>query len=955
MLSIEIFLLLRVNIMYGLRRLAIFRTLRCPNRLVRQLATQPTRVSLKISELPKVNPPPKPEIEDAEPQSDSEMTVVGGREYRLTPLMKTVRELMDKHKDYVVLTQVGSFYEFYFEQATEYSEKLNIKLAQRAIKDFSIPMAGFPVTQLERYLRILVQDLHQGVAIVNQYPKESEIDNDAGSFPRRVSRLVTPGTLIDEAFLNEQENNFLLAIKFPSKTFQRPPDPTSKIGLAWVDISVGSVFTQEVKLEDLTSTVARVKPSEIFVAEEGFAEVVESRLWYGEFIEFQKYFINHVKLPSQHKPIEKFFYMFTYPVNELQRTFGELTTWETAALRTLLHYVEEHLPETQINLQLPKKQYPDDLVFIDSRTSEALELHVSLRNRWLKGSLFSAIKRTVSPGGSRLLSIWLSAPSRDIKELKQRQAIVSEFVKSTQLRTSVIQRLKKMHDVSRILQRFALGKGSHFEMVQLAHSIQETDSLEQLITEHADTNATSKRILKPLLQKFNSQSKLAEEILEDLDEDAIIRGIKMDEEAREEEVDLRALERRVPVSSESNEENRAIFIVKPSASKKLAKLHRKLESLYTTRSALKERINTTLKTEGGFRDVALKVTMSGDYQIYVKGGKKAKFDQLEEMVPGSRLVSQSKSTAWLDVPEWKTVGQSIDSTISKINGEEQSVLKLLRLKVLESSVPLRESAGNTEYIDVITSFAELAVEKDLVCPELEESTTLEIVRGRHLVAEEGLKRDLRNFVPNDCHLTETQKKWVITGPNMGGKSTFLRQNAIIVILAQIGCFVPAQSAKVGIVDKIFSRVGFNDDMINRMSTFMVEMAEVTAILRGSTERSLAILDEVGRGTSGREGVAIAFSALWHLDQVNNCRVLFATHFGKEVATLLKKEGLEESFAYKKTALAEVSENLVVSHKLVDGITDRSYAINVAKEADYPTLALEKAKKAYDYLTEKSIL
>lgn len=926
------------------KRLRLFRPL--SHVKVRHNVSAPIVTMMKLSDLPARKEIPDPALIE---RPETGLMKLNDRMIELPPMMSYIRDVMDRYPGYVVLTQVGSFYEMYFEQASEIAPKLRMTLTRREFKDYAIPMSGFPLGQINRYVAVLVQEMNRGVVVVEQFRKEVEVSNDPLQVGRRVSRIITPGTLVDELFLDEHTNNFLLAVKFPEKVFAREPDLDAKVGLCWTDLSVGNLYVQETRLEDLISVVSRLQPAEILFDDDVPSELVETGQWYKEFAHFQQFLTKYV--PSKrHKTLEEYLHMFQYPRGQLKKTFQDFTTKEIASLRAVLQYVETHLPNSPISLGIPEKQYPKNILQIDTRTSEALELHRSIRDRYIKGSLFSSVKRTVTSGGARVLSQWLSAPSRELRELKRRQKIVAVFVKNTVFRESVINKLSQIHDVNRIIQRFSLGRGSPLELIQLSQSLNVIGGLELLLRDHSEHNTESKRALKLLLEKFCPHAELAQEIFQDLDERAIITEMKNQEQDTQEEINPAILEKR------KREDNGDVtYIVREIASPALTRLHKKLRELKSAKDQLQNDLNNTLVNSGSFKEAVLKITPGSEYLLYVRGGARSDFDVLGKMFPSARDHSGGKLTRWLELDEWRTLGQSIDSTVYRIKAEEQNVIKELKRKVLSQSVELRQTAKNMEYIDVLSSFATLALEKSLVCPILDNSLELEITRGRHLVVEEGLKLDLKNFTPNDCHVTEDQKKWVITGPNMGGKSTFLRQNAIIVIMAQMGCFVPAQSARIGLVDKIFSRVGFGDDLYNQMSTFMVEMVETQYILQGATQRSLAILDEVGRGTSGREGVALAYVTLFHLLKVNKCRVLFATHFGQEIASLLKRDDLLDSFVFKRTCVDETDGEVAIKHELQHGITEKSYAINVAQLAGYSPMLVEKAHDVLDYMETNNIL
>lgn len=902
----------------------------------------PTVSTLSVGSLPK-----NASIKDSEsPVLKSEDDGEPGRRV-LPPSLKAVREMMDHQKDYVVITQIGSFFELYFEHATEYSAKLNITLAKKNLKGYSVPMAGFPLSQLDRYLKVLVQDLNTGVAIVEQFKNETGIDNEIQKVTRRLTRIITPGTLVDEVFLNEQENNYLLSVEFPETAFKREALSDLKVGLAWSDLSVGSIFVQETTLKDLISSITRIKPSEILFDEKLADARLESGEWYSELVELKRYFRKYQALPSHHRTMDLYHHMFNTNSKTAENIFRELTQKENAALRNLLQYIENHLPESPMNFQLPIRQLPENIMQIDSRTADALELHKTLKDERRRGSLVSSIRRTVTTSGARLLSQWVSAPSTDLKEIEARQSMVTLFFKQTLFRANVISKLGAVHDISRIVQRFALGRGSALELVYLARTIKVVDDLQLTLDTEAVKSKANAKILETYLKNYSSLTTLSSTILEDLDEEALMQTIRAEQEELEKELAPELDLQQSQVLEDDIKTDSFVWTVRPDASKTLKRLHKLHDKLLQEKSDLIENLEQLIVKELGYKSVEFKFNPSLGYQLYLRAYKGSKHDELETKLPDITVSQKSLSTRWLNYPKWSNLGSKIDSMKQEIKTEEENVIKRLKKQVIKQSIPLRKVANLLDVLDVSSSFAVLAHERNLVCPEVNDSLDMDIVKGRHLVVEEGLKQTLKNFTPNDFNVGTNNHMWVISGPNMGGKSTFLRQNAIIVILAQIGCYVPAESAKIGIVDKVFSRVGAADDLYNEMSTFMVEMIETSYILKGATRRSLAILDEVGRGTSGKEGLAIAFATLDYMLRVNKCRGLFATHFGKELHSLLGESSSSKGVTFKQTKIRYFNDKLLFDHNLEDGISEKSYAINVAALAGFPKDALSIAETALE--------
>ncbi|KAH3687944.1 hypothetical protein WICPIJ_001059 [Wickerhamomyces pijperi] len=908
---------------------------------------EPTKITLSLS---KMGP--------LKPSNTSNQDTLSPRVV-LTPLMKYVRETMDMYPEYVTLTQVGSFYELYFEQATKYAPLLNMQLTSKKFKDgVKIPFTGFPMGALPRYLRLLVGELGQGVVIVDQ-----ELSGDGlGEVRRRISRIISPGTLIDEEFMDSQANNYLLSLEIPSKLFERAVlDMDAAIGLAWVDLSVGLVKVQEVKLNELVSAINRVKPVEI-IANEEFP--VEQREKWDELNTIREKFFWRVdeSVNSKHQMISNYFHMFPrHELVQLDTHFKSLAQKELAALRSLLNYVQDHLPGSPIQFTaLPEKEHSSEIMEIDPRTSEALELLKTYKHQYVKGSLISTIRRTVTDAGSRLLNQWISGPSTNLQEIQRRQDMVGVFYDDHLFNQSMRKTLGKVHDISRIVQRFSLGRGTPLDLIMLARAIEKVDEVKELLVERMKDDRSTKKVLKPVVELLVSQRDLSLEILRDLDEDALMKVIQQ-------EKDLIAKETKITTATDLNStavtENEPVqiidfgAIVTSNASPSLSILHEEINALLSEKFKLSDRLHESLVSTGSLKEASLKFAPNLMYQVYFRGTKTSNFDMIQHHFPEISFTQQNQTTRWATLPEWTKLGSKIDALKYRIQREEQEIIKLLRRKVIEHSIQLRQISKVIDEIDVTSSLAILAKEKNLIKPILDSSTELEIRGGRHLVVESHLSQTtLRKFTPNDTIMSQESASLsnihIITGPNMGGKSTYLRQVALIVLLSHIGSYVPANYAKIGITDKILTRVGSADDLSSGQSTFMVEMLETGYILRKFGERSLAILDEVGRGTGVPEGIAVAFATIEGLRNRKG-RCLFATHFGVEIKELMDEEQLS-SVCFKKTGLRVLEDKVIFEHRLKDGVSLNSGALDVAKLAGFPSDSLLVAQRTLKRIENSSL-
>ncbi|CCF58666.1 hypothetical protein KAFR_0F00690 [Kazachstania africana CBS 2517] len=877
----------------------------------------------------------------------------------LPPSLRQVRKLMDTYQDNVVLTQMGSFYELYFEHATKYAPKLNISLTSKTYNHGKVPFAGFPIQQLNRHLKVLVNHFGYSVTIADQFKNEQVPDNDPSKFLRRVTRIVTPGTFIDEAFENFKENSYLLTIDFPENCINKLADSNLKVGLCWCDLSTGELFVQQVYLKDLVSAITRIQPKEILLDASLIPHSIESGNWYPELVELKKYFIKFQTMPSQYRTMDSFYKLFASgredPAKaQLKYKLQSFTQKEVAALRNTLTYVDDHLPNFSINFQLPERQLTTSIMQIDSRTNAALELHSTVMNNSKKGSLLSNIRRTVTPVGTRLLNQWLSAPSLNLAEIKNRQKMVLFFKKNTEVTRLLVLQLKKIHDLSRILQKFSFGRGDALELVQISQSLKAALAISDLLE---STLKECQKSVKPLFlnlkEKLSFDRALVDDVLASLNEDLVLMN---EMETLELITDMNIGNGLLDeaASTYSSTKVAAGYIVNPSYHASLQKCHQEYENLLLQKEKLERHFQDLFIDKFGAKKVSLKQRQNNEYAIHVVGSsisltkindfiKEGKYIKDQSL----RIIQQSSQTRWLSSKEWTELSYQLELAQLHIKKEEVDIINSFKDKFVQKSSEIRDINATLGYLDTISSFAILATEKDLVCPKVDNSTILKIDGGRHLMVEESLSmKSLEKFVDNDCEL-KGGNLWVITGPNMGGKSTFLRQNAIIVILAQIGCFVPCSSAHIGLVDKIFSRIGSADDLYNEMSTFMVEMIETSFILHGATNRSLAILDEIGRGTSGKEGVSIAFATLKYLIEHNQCKSLFATHFGEELNNIIKAKNekqLHDKVAFYQSGIFEIDDTkFSYNYKLRPGISAKSDATKVAQLAGFPEEVLKEAE------------
>lgn len=540
--------------------------------------------------------------------------------------------------------------------------------------------------------------------------------------------------------------------------------------------------------------------------------------------------------------------------------------------------------------------------------------------------------------------------------INNRLDIVEEMIQYPQLRQDVTTMLARTYDSLRLVTKFTYGRGDADDLMDLSKTICSTEDIVNTLREHASSrtgvpamdpnDALEKRRRQCIVSlqggfKLQKPLILAQRIQDSIDEEGLSEYHRLENEQASESADLA----QEVLGNEAGEEDIQafpkklqpkpqmiigsvktatdgrddVYIMKRSASPTLERLHNELEQLEERRAKLEERLRAQLDTSS----LILKWTPNLAHIAFVKG------KDVKRVPETYRSLSSSKSTRSFQVPEWTRLGTQMSLTRFHIRNEEKRVLDELRDGVVRNLVKLRRNAAILDELDVACAFAILAVEKNFVRPILTSSMTHHIIGGRHPVVEVGLSQQGRQFAANDCLLGEAGRIWLITGPNMAGKSTYLRQNALISILAQTGSFVPAEYAEIGLVDKVFSRVGSADNLYQDQSTFMVEMLETAQILKEATPRSFVIMDEVGRGTTPEDGIAVSYACLHHLHNVNKSRTLFATHF--HALTNMTKD-FEHLECYCNDVLEESDGTFSYVHRLRKGVNRKSHALKVARVA-----------------------
>ena len=826
----------------------------------------------------------------------------------ITPMMAQFLEIKAINPGYLLFYRMGDFYELFFEDAEIASGALGIVLTTRGKHlGQEIPMCGVPVHAAQDYLKKLIRQGHR-VAICEQMenPAEAKKRGSKSVVKRDVVRLVTPGTLTEDDLLPAHANNYLGALAMIRHG-------ETDFSLAWSDISTGETFIADLAEEKLADELARL----------GLAELILSKNT-AEYLSgaggFSPDLAGHTTI------VEAEIFSSEQGENTLRSAFPglEIANYSRvarAALGALGAYVSAAQKSGALALRAPKAQNLGALMQIDLATRASLEILTTNRGE-AKGSLRHAVDKTLTAAGARLLVRRLAAPLCDPEEINQRLDMVEALVAHTGVRDALGPILRAAPDLMRPLTRLALERGGPRDMIQIGLGI---DCAKQVAEKIGAIEKRSQENLPQGLKKLaatlgSTPEGLAAEIAQTLEKDP-------------------------PLLARDGGFVRAGYDGELDQQRALATKSREVIGALQARLAEQ----TDIK--------ALKIKHNRMLGFFVEVPASQGRKLLEEPFLAHFVHRQTMANAMRFTTS--ELGE-LENQIARAQGKaleiELTIFSALRAQILEHTDSLRSSADALAEIDVTHALANLGAREDYCRPLVDASLRFEIKDGRHPVVEQTLKQQGEIFVANDCNLSasgETKEKeggqlWLVTGPNMGGKSTFLRQNALIALLAQIGSYVPASSAHIGVVDRLFSRVGASDDIARGRSTFMVEMVETAAILNRATRRSLVVLDEIGRGTATFDGLSIAWATAEALHETNACRALFATHFHELTA-------LAKTFARISNHTMKVREwrgDVVFLHEVANGAADRSYGIQVARLAGLPEEVLARARAVLTLLEQQ---
>lgn len=816
----------------------------------------------------------------------------------LTPAMVQYMELKQAHQDYLLFYRMGDFYELFFDDAITASKALDIALTKRGKTDGKdVPMCGVPFHAYESYMAKLMKQGFK-VAICEQMedPAEAKKRGYKAIVRRDVVRLVTPGTITEDTILDSRKNNYLLCVAKINNDF----------GLAWIDLSTGVFYTQLLEIKEgnevaeLHTAIDRLAPSEILVAD----TLLQNSDLFHLLNEYKEKLSVLPQARFNSGNAQKRILEF-YNVNTLD-SFGSFSKSEVTAAGILLDYVENTQKGKMPRIARPVKILSSQYMEIDAATRHNLDLLDGPRG----STLISVLDRTVSGAGARLLANRLANPLLNVKKINARLDVVEFFLKHQDVREKLRTVLKSCPDIERAVSRLGVGRGGPRDLLSIGVTLGSLPKLRTLIETFKPIDVVDElpSAVAKVLQKFGNHAMLV---------NMLANALWVEDRNNE-----------LPLLARDGDFIKAGYSPELDAVRDLKnKGHNyilNLQSKYVQQT--------------GIEHLKIKYNNVIGYFIEIPNKEAAQVLGNPEFIHRQSVLNAARFTT----VELTELENQIRGAAEKALALELAVFDDLVHSVLLAADDITRTANALAELDVGSALADLAIENNYCRPEIDDSYAFEIVDGRHPVVEEAIRRSHEgSFVGNNCSLdVESNRIWLITGPNMAGKSTFLRQNAIIAIMAQMGSFVPAKSAHIGYVDKVFSRVGASDDLARGRSTFMVEMVETASILNRADRRSFVILDEIGRGTATFDGLSIAWAVVEYLHEVNKCRALFATHYHE----LTDLTGRLKSMSLHCMKIKEFKGEVIFLHEVIEGAADRSYGIHVAKLAGLPPKVLERAEQ-----------
>ena len=804
-----------------------------------------------------------------------------------TPLMQQYKKIKEEYKNEILMFRLGDFYEMFFEDAKTASKELGLTLTKRnREKGQDVPLAGVPYHSVASYIAKLVEKGYS-VAICDQVedPKSA-----TGIVKREVTRVITPGTIIDVDFLDKNNNNYIACIKI---------NTTENIAaIAYADITTGEFSVFEIKgknfFEKALAEMNKIQASEILLDEKTYSEYIEI---FKEKISFSGVKFTEVSnVKKAENFITSYFNIMSVEVFSLKSKDLAIST-----SANLLHYIDELQKGNDLPFSKIEYKNIDNIMELNISTQNNLNL-VPKRNEETRGTLLGVLDNCITSVGSRELKKIIKNPFLNIEKIKQRQFYVDYFYNDVLLRESIREYLKDIYDIERIAGKIIYGTENGKDLLSLKDSIRKSLEIYRLLKEHQEIKDILDIDVKILLDIYN-------------------------------EIEL-IIDAEAPFSVREG------GIIKDGYNSELDELRKisKLGKDFILEIEQRERERTGIK--------GLKIKYNKVFGYFIEVTKANEHLVPEDYIRKQTLVNSERYI----VPDLKEYEEKVITAKSKIEALEYELFKQLTSEIKEHIDSLYKLANRIANLDIVSNFAHIATKNSYVKPEMNEGEILEIKGGRHPIVETLIPSG--TYVKNDIILDDKNNLIILTGPNMSGKSTYMKQVALNIIMAHIGSYVAADYAKIPIVDKIFTRVGASDDLLTGQSTFMLEMTEVASILNSATKNSFVVLDEIGRGTSTYDGISIATAITEYIHNIIGAKTIFATHYHE--LTELEKE-LERAINFR-VEVKEDGKNVVFLREIVKGGADKSYGIEVARLSGVPKEVLNRSRKILKKLeTRKNLI
>ncbi len=839
----------------------------------------------------------------------------------VTPMMVQYLAIKQEHPDGLLFYRMGDFYELFFDDAAQAAAALDIALTKRGKHlGRDIPMCGVPVHSHETYLnRLIKKGFKVAVCEQTEDPAEAKKRGPKAVVMREVMRVVTPGTITEDALLDARRNNFLAAAAMAG----------GGLGLAWIDMSTGAFLTQSLDASVLDAALARISPGELLVSED-FLQHGDLFETFGEWKDaLSPLPASRFDSANGNKRLQAL-----YGVKTLD-AYGDFSRAELAAAGALVDYLELTQKGRMPRLVPPRQMTQGQVMEIDAATRRNLELTVSLTGS-SKSSLLGDIDKTLTGAGARLLGAHLAAPLTDVKAIARRLDMVQHFVAAERLGEDLVDALRRCPDIERALSRLMLGRGGPRDLAAVRDGLRAAEEIRGIFAAPGAVSGSAGSGAAPA-PYFVTPDGITDAVRDLGHHGELIERFE------------RALAPDLPLYVRDG------GFIAPGYSPELDELR----ALGSESKRLIAGLQSRYGDETGIQALKIKHNNVLGYYLEVPAKQADKIPLDDGLFIHRQTIANAVRYSTVELSELQDrIARAGDHALALETKLFEDLLGEVTGRV--DSIALAAQALAT--LDVARGLAALARERRYICPVVDDSADFFISGGRHPVVEAALGESGEGaFIANDCRLSggdgesgEDGKDgkdckdgflWLLTGPNMAGKSTFLRQNALIAVLAQMGSFVPADEARIGVVDRLFSRVGAADDLARGRSTFMVEMVETAAILNLAGPRALVILDEIGRGTATFDGLSIAWAVVEHLHEANRCRALFATHY-HELTALASRLGGLRCHAMR---VKEWQGDVVFLHEVGPGAADRSYGIHVGALAGLPKSVVKRASEVLETL------